>query len=193
MLVPCLVGRLNVLEGGLPTAMKTVFRNPSKYGGSVYSLFVSVMTTIIHNEPAAFNALNNTGIPGAFLESISNKELLPSSSAILAVPTALSAICLNEEARSKVVELNVIASLFNVFTLPNYVKPLLKSNVNIGGAVDDLVRHNAQLAPKAIESCLKMLNDLIALGNEKPENDKARETLSDMVFNVSKVTRYHKL
>jgi E3 ubiquitin-protein ligase HUWE1 len=188
MLVPCLTGRLNVLEGILPEAMKTVFRTPAKYGGAVYSLFISILSTLIHNEPAAYNALNNTGIPAAFLESLVG-ELLPSSSALSAIPGALSAICLNEEARAKVAEMNIIAPLFAVFANPKYINCLQKRNINIGSSMDELLRHNPTLKPKALEACLTMLEDIVAYGqtSENNNSDKTQESVSDMVLNVSKV------
>ena len=188
MLIPCLTGRLNVLEGPLPDSMKTVFSFPAKFGGAVYSLFISILSTLIHNEPAAYNALNNTGIPSAFLTSLT-QDLLPSSSALSAIPGALSAICLNEEARAKVADMNIIAPLFAVFADPKYIICLQKRNINIGSSMDELLRHNNNLKPKALEACMKMLNDIVAYGEKIPETnvEKYRESVSDMVLNVSKV------
>ncbi len=89
-LLPCLTGRFHgLLEGPLPTAMKTICLFPHKYGGTIFAdgiqrdefNFTSAclaLSSLIHNEPTCFTALQATGWPDAFLESIS-KELLPSA------------------------------------------------------------------------------------------------------------------
>lgn len=78
-MIPLLSGRLNILEGPLPKAMKTIFSLPNLFGGKTMASVTNIMATIIQNEPTSFTALSNTGVPDAFLDSL-KKEIIPSSS-----------------------------------------------------------------------------------------------------------------
>lgn len=47
-----------------------MYNRPDEFGGSLFSLAVSVMTDLIHHEPQSFRQLNEAGLPDAFLASI---------------------------------------------------------------------------------------------------------------------------
>lgn len=47
-----------------------MYTRPEEFGGSLFSLAVSVMTDLIHHEPQSFRQLNEAGLPDAFLEAI---------------------------------------------------------------------------------------------------------------------------
>jgi hypothetical protein len=50
--------------------LQAMYNRPDEFGGSLFSLAVSVMTDLIHHEPQSFRQLNEAGLPDAFLASI---------------------------------------------------------------------------------------------------------------------------
>lgn len=49
---------------------QAMYTRPEEFGGSLFSLAVSVMTDLIHHEPQSFRQLNEAGLPDAFLAAI---------------------------------------------------------------------------------------------------------------------------
>lgn len=47
-----------------------MYSRPDEFGGSLFSLAVSVMTDLIHHEPQSFRQLQEAGLPDAFLAAI---------------------------------------------------------------------------------------------------------------------------
>jgi hypothetical protein len=47
-----------------------MYNRPEEFGGSLFSLAVSVLTDLIHHEPQSFRQLNEAGLPDAFLAAI---------------------------------------------------------------------------------------------------------------------------
>lgn len=58
--------------------LQAMYTRPDEFGGSLFSLAVSVMTDLIHHEPQSFRQLNDAGLPDAFLTAI--KVSLPGRS-----------------------------------------------------------------------------------------------------------------
>lgn len=54
-----------------------MYNRPEEFGGSLFSLAVSVMTDLIHHEPQSFRQLNEAGLPDAFLAAIKVIASLP--------------------------------------------------------------------------------------------------------------------
>jgi hypothetical protein len=50
--------------------LQAMYTRPDEFGGSLFSLAVSVMTDLIHHEPQSFRQLNEAGLPDAFLTAI---------------------------------------------------------------------------------------------------------------------------
>lgn len=51
-----------------------MYNRPEEFGGSLFSLAVSVLTDLIHHEPQSFRQLNEAGLPDAFLAAIQVRE-----------------------------------------------------------------------------------------------------------------------
>jgi hypothetical protein len=47
-----------------------MYSRADEFGGSLFSLAVSVMTDLIHHEPQSFRQLQDAGLPDAFLAAI---------------------------------------------------------------------------------------------------------------------------
>jgi len=54
-----------------------MYNRPEEFGGSLFSLAVSVMTDLIHHEPQSFRQLNEAGLPDAFLAAIKVNPPVP--------------------------------------------------------------------------------------------------------------------
>ena len=78
-----------------------MYLNAEEYGGSLYSLAVSVMTDLIHHEPQSYRNLEEQGLPEAFVASV-EKGVIPSGEAVVAIPNALVALCLNQSGLERV-------------------------------------------------------------------------------------------
>jgi hypothetical protein len=50
--------------------LQEMYKRPEEFGGSLFSLAVSVMTDLIHHEPQSFRQLHEAGLPDAFLAAI---------------------------------------------------------------------------------------------------------------------------
>jgi len=75
-------------------SLKAMYARAAEFGGHLFSLAASVMTDLIHHEPQSYRLLAEAGLPQAFVEAI-QAGVLPSSEAIVAIPNALVALCLN--------------------------------------------------------------------------------------------------
>jgi E3 ubiquitin-protein ligase HUWE1 len=82
-------------------SLRAMYLNPEEYGGSLFSLAVSVMTDLIHHEPQCYRHLEEAGLPEAFLKSV-EKGVIPSGEAVVAIPNALVALCLNQSGLERV-------------------------------------------------------------------------------------------
>jgi E3 ubiquitin-protein ligase HUWE1 len=52
------------------SCLRTIFGRASEFGGGLFALAASVMTDLVHHEPTVYNALDEHGVPEAFVNAI---------------------------------------------------------------------------------------------------------------------------
>lgn len=179
----------NLIESSqLLAGLRTVIGHPSIYGSNVWCAAVEIFSQFIHNEPTSYGAIAEAGLTQAFLDTIlgtatsdtpSDEDevfgILATTEATCVVPTAFSAICLNEAGMKQIVESKAIDTFFDALSEPAHVKALASSTGeadNIGAAFDELVRHHPTLRPEIIRNVVKLcerLHDHVLQRSERPK------------------------
>ena len=62
-----------LMSGSLPEAVKLVYANADKTGGSVVGLCVSLVTQLLQNEPAAAASVIDAGLITAFVDALGDR------------------------------------------------------------------------------------------------------------------------
>ncbi|KAJ7557451.1 hypothetical protein O6H91_05G127400 [Diphasiastrum complanatum] len=151
-------------ESALPACLCTIFRHAKVFGGGVFSLAASVMSDLIHKEPTSYAALDEAGLPAAFLDSISN-AVLPSSEAIGCIPNTLDAICVNDAGRKAVKDRNAMACFVKIFTSKIYLRALANDTPgSLASGLDELMRHQDSLREAGIDMCIEILRTIASIG-----------------------------
>lgn len=127
--------RLNSSEGqALPLLIKSILQDPKKFGSAVVSLGIlfirlfcttnnllglSLTAIIIYSEPTCYPILQTAGLTDTVISFVTS-NLMPTSEVISAVPSTLSALCLNTAGLALVTDSQVIPTFLSIFTSPKY-------------------------------------------------------------------------
>ncbi|PVV05437.1 hypothetical protein BB560_000042 [Smittium megazygosporum] len=131
----------NLIEGPLPSSLKSIFENSAFFGSNVYGYAVYVMSGIIHNEPTCLSILQEGGVPQALLKSLSN--CIPQSDVIGSIPNGLGALCLNEPGIDMCLKSGILSTFFSMFSDVNYIKVIQEENLSsyLGSEMEEFIRH----------------------------------------------------
>ncbi|CAL8470977.1 g10519 [Coccomyxa elongata] len=103
--------------------LRRIFESSHKFGGGLFALAASIMSDQLHHDPLTFNALEQAGLPEAFLNAL-KAGVLPSGEAVVAVPTTLVALSLNEKGLTSVKESKALDCFVPIFTTSTYLRAL---------------------------------------------------------------------
>jgi E3 ubiquitin-protein ligase HUWE1 len=156
----------NVVEGPFLSIVERIIRNPVYYGTSVWTLVCKWVTNFLNAEPNMLSALQESGISDAFLDVIAFKT--PASSEILAdLPNLLASLCFNERGLADFNRADPIGHLIPLFLQPEYLPSLTGDTATqLGGAMEELFRHQPSLRKAGVVSVVKLLSSLIELGDD---------------------------
>ncbi|XP_022773024.1 E3 ubiquitin-protein ligase UPL1-like isoform X2 [Durio zibethinus] len=178
----------NPHDNSLPVMLSLIFGNSDKFGGDIYHSAVTVMSEIIHKDPACLPALLELGLPDAFLSSVLS-GVLPSSKAISCVPNGLGAICLNAKGLEEVKETSALRFLVDIFTCKKYVLAMNDAIIPLANAVEELLRHVSSLRSIGVDIIIEIVNKIASFGDgisfsgsssvEKVNGSTAMETDSE--------------
>ena len=177
------------LLGGL----RTIIRNPKIYGASVWSGSVNIMSSFIHNEPTSYSIISESGLSNGLIESIGNGRadlsdsdvqsennrevnrtdkvapadgILPHVDAILAIPQAFGAICLNNSGKELFLRSKALNKFFEVFESAPHVSAM-NTTVDfdtprlLGSAFDELVRHHPDVKEPVLAAIRRMVRSVV--------------------------------
>ena len=102
--------------------------------------------------------------------------ILPATDAIVTIPQAFGAICLNNAGMELFIRSKALTTFFEVFESPDHVKSMAHEGELarlLGGSFDELVRHHPQLKEPVMRSVLSMIKRVRHLCNS-PSPDKLR-------------------
>ena len=87
-------------------------------------------------------------------------NILPATDAIVTIPQAFGAICLNNAGMDLFIRSNALNTFFEIFESPDHVKALAREgdfSRLLGGSFDELVRHHPRLKELVMRSSLNMV------------------------------------
>lgn len=94
------------------------------------------------------------------------RGILPATDAIVTIPQAFGAICLNTSGLELFLKSNALESFFEVFESPDHVKSM-SAEIDLprllGNSFDELVRHHPRLKPNVMSSVIVMLARVVFL------------------------------
>lgn len=152
-------------ESVLPHCLCAIFKRGKEFGGGVFSLGAHVMMDLIHKDPTCFPALEAAGLPGAFIDVITNGPLC-SSDAVTCIPPCLEALCLNGNGLQMVKERNALRCFLRIFTSKSYLKALNGEAAGvISNGLDELLRHAPTLRPYGVDAVIWILDSLAKIGS----------------------------
>ena len=117
--------------------------------------------------PAKFHSMLSRPLGSALA-----KGILPATDAIVTIPQAFSAICLNNAGKDLFVRSNALATFFEIFESPDHVKSMDNESELarlLGSSFDELVRHHPELRDLVLLSVLSMVIRVGYFCNPKPE------------------------
>ncbi|KAK9821448.1 hypothetical protein WJX81_000342 [Elliptochloris bilobata] len=128
-------------QAELYSCLRTIFERGACFGGGLFALAASVMTDLIHHDPLCFRALDDAGLPQAFLDAVT-AGVLPSGEAVCCVPNTLVALCLNTGGLARVRSSRALRCFVPIFTSRQYLRALQGDTPSIlGSGLDELMRH----------------------------------------------------
>ncbi|OBT91108.1 hypothetical protein VE02_00100 [Pseudogymnoascus sp. 03VT05] len=104
------------------------------------------------------------------------RGIMPSSEAIIIVPEAFGAICLNNAGMKMFLESNALQSFFEIFESPAHIKVLDNDANNLatslGATFDELVRHHPALKTAILNAVLDMVARVSYLCKTRTEAER---------------------
>ncbi|MQL76681.1 hypothetical protein Taro_009068 [Colocasia esculenta] len=160
-------------DSSLPASLSLIFHNVNKFGGDIYFSAVTLMSEIIHKDPTCFPVLHEFGLPDAFLSSVTS-GILPSSKALICIPSGLGAICLNTKGLEAVKETAALRFLVDTFTLKKYVVAMNEGVVLLANAMEELLRHVSSLRSTGVDIIIEIIEKLALFGDHKCAGPSAK-------------------
>ena len=174
------------MEHSLPDSLKHIISNADYYGASLFLLSTDVVQLFIFQEPSQLSTLQEHGLTDVILYALLKKNVPATREVLGSLPTVFSALCLNTNGLNAFIESKPFDKLFQVLLSPDYL-PAMKRRRNadqvsgaqalsgagnsssgtasqLGSAMDELMRHQPSLRIEAINSIIKLLNQLIEMG-----------------------------
>jgi E3 ubiquitin-protein ligase HUWE1 len=173
--------------------MNHLMRNVNRYGGITGALVLTLLTDIMNSDPKIVHYVFESGLADSFffmmkgpmydsnstsfeLRSISSEtwheaNIPCSSELITTIPNMLSALCLTEDGRKRVIEVNPIPDLLGIMCSSKFAMPNSRCLLNemasaIGGGIDELIRHVPSIKSKAIYAFVKMIERVEFIGQQ---------------------------
>ena len=105
------------------------------------------------------------------------KGILPASEAIVAIPHAMGALCLNHAGMDMLKQTNALDNFFEIFESPEHVSVMLGESGELGDVVgqsmEELVRHHPSLKIPVLASAFRMINRVKEVCLEKGAAQKS--------------------
>ena len=159
---------------GLNEAICLVFDNAKKFGGSGVTTFASLVTDYLNHDPTCYVKLENAGVFDALFRAFENEDIANNSKVLCVAPQVISAACLHEDGRKKVIERGILSNvMYPAFTKQNYQKALSAPDIAsaIGSNVDELLRHVPQLRQHGVEMLYKIFDEILRMCTKTDSED----------------------
>ncbi|GAA5986703.1 hypothetical protein JCM10908_003863 [Rhodotorula pacifica] len=160
-------GLRNLIDTSILASAKKVMENRFIFGPQVFALVTNIAATFVHNEPTSLTTLQEAKVSDALYDSL--ERAIPASNDVLqAVPNAIGAFCLNQAGLDHFLTRDLISKYFAVFTSPAHYELLRDrdSAVNLGAAIDELVRHHPTLKARILDAIFDSFVEFKRMGAE---------------------------
>ena len=151
-------------DGSLTDTLATILKYPLRFGPGVSSLAANLLCDVIHNEPTCYATLDDAGIIDAFLKLIT-ETMWPlgrgkhMAKVLCALPTTISAICLNGKGQEKVLQTSALICFRKMFQDASF--PLNSDTAKVvGSGINETLRHSPALKDVGVDIVTKILADL---------------------------------
>lgn len=131
------------------------------------------------------NLLKSTNLDEMLTESPQRRladNILPATDAIVAIPQAFGAICLNNAGMDLFIRSKALFTFFKIFESPDHVKALARegdfSRV-LGGSFDELVRHHPRLKELVMRSVMSMVKRVSQVCSQAYGEEHGAKLLAD--------------
>eukprot|EP01038_Epipyxis_sp_PR26KG_P006704 gene6704-9196_t len=156
-----------------------ILANPLLFNKTILSPALALLSEIMNNDPSPptvhLHMLGN-GMAESCLNVLGFKELTLSSEMIQAILSIISTTCLTSSGLELVLKINPFSLLFSIFFNPSYVYP--NSNMimndlpcNIGGSLEELLRHYPVLIDQCLTSFMDALNNIYEIIEQIKRNN----------------------
>jgi len=173
--------------------MKKILRYVNTYGGVIGALAITLLTDIMNSDPKSVHFVFESGLADSFFvmmkgsvydsnltefkihsvdsETWHEANIPCSSELITSLPNMLSALCLTEDGRKRVIEVNPIPDLLGILCSPRFAMPNNRCLLNeiasaIGGGIDELIRHVPSIKSFAMNAFVKMIDRVEFIGRK---------------------------
>uniref|UniRef100_A0A915HQK0 DUF913 domain-containing protein n=1 Tax=Romanomermis culicivorax TaxID=13658 RepID=A0A915HQK0_ROMCU len=164
----------HIMDGSLPNSLRHIISNPDYYGSMLFLRAIVIVTVFINQEPSQLASLQDKGLTDIIMHALLIKEIPPSREVLAHLPQTFSALCLNERGLNAFMSCNPFEKLFKVLLSIKYLNAMRKKRssdslgdtaISLGAAIDEIMRHQPTLKPRAMEAVIKLLDELIELGS----------------------------
>ncbi|KAJ2487907.1 E3 ubiquitin-protein ligase tom1 [Coemansia sp. RSA 2320] len=156
----------NLVETTLPETLRTVVTHPAAFGGNIYGLAISISATLVHNEPTSLAIIQEARLPQEMLSAL-EMHIPYNGDAIVHIPAALGAFCLNDVGLEQVRQSRVVHNVLGVFSDPHFVRVLQEGDVPgmFGSVLDEFMRHFPTVRDEVMDEVIEMLRAVGRMGS----------------------------
>ncbi|CAF3792804.1 unnamed protein product [Rotaria magnacalcarata] len=164
----------HIMDGSLPNSLKYIISNVEYYGSSLFHLAADVITSFVFQEPSQLSSLQDNGLTDVLMHALLKRDVPATCDIFVLLPNIFSALCLNKRGLENFMEYKLLDKLLRDLLSPEYLTLMRKRRVTdemydtgswLGNAVNQLTRNQISLRSEAMKSIIKLLEQLVELGN----------------------------
>jgi E3 ubiquitin-protein ligase HUWE1 len=164
----------HIMDGSLPNSLKHSISNTEDYGPSLFHLATDVVTSFIFQESAQLSSLQDNGLTDILMHALLKKDVPAARDVLAFLPNILSTLCLITRGLANFMEYKPFDKLFRVLLSPEYLPAMRRkcgtdtiygTVLNLGNAVDELMRHQVRLRTEVMTTIITLLEQLVELEN----------------------------
>jgi hypothetical protein len=154
----------SLVEGHFVASLEMILRNPTYYGGTLWTESVRWIETFCNNEPALLSQLQDAGLMDAFFDSL--RKVNYTTDIMYEVIRAISAFCLNARGLAAVIRAEPLFIITGSLLDKRFVSMVGPDAAQkIGSLTEELLRHQPGLLNHGVEAIVRLLQHLIEIGN----------------------------
>lgn len=166
-----------------------VIRHINIYGGTLGSLFCTLLSDVMNSDPQIVHYIHSSGIATAFFDMIKiNKDgelnIPASPELVMTLANVISALSLTEQGAKDTEKANPFPALLRMFYSSKYVMPMSRCLLNemgaiVGTGLDEIMRHVPSLSTTVNKAIVDALQRLVVQGKGIVEKEMSMEPNDD--------------